>query len=391
MTPEPTPSTAGQSQPRSLAAEDRPRPYDDFTYWTADDCRKPGTGADITNSTGGGRIVNHFQRCAWKQHAITLWSAGQLYPLGTIAFRLTMMARASEDGRTIEVTFRADEVQAPHRRALLADVAQISMTPSCSADDAPATCSMTPSNRQTVSVAELEAVGLTFSFRSPQAATTKNPISLDTGQVSFPYYFTSPPNGQQTDQITGGIQEFSMSWRCDSAQLTRKEFKKEACVFPTLPHLTLNINDAGITESAQHIRQAQQDPNSTDPTPPANGTKTIPSKITRHWDAQLNANQRAASRAACVAAEPEKPANTDCDEYPFASTLEGSLAPPLPNYNFSVRYINSSDNRRSGCWMGLWLIKDRVLAKDQYQVDVYDGPVFPEPPPEPPECAEEEQ
>jgi hypothetical protein len=47
--------------------------------------------------------------------------------------------------------------------------------------------------------------------------------------------------------------------------------------------------------------------------------------------------------------------------------------------------ITSSDNRRSGCWMGLWLVKDRVLAEDQYQVDVFDGPVFPEPPPEPPE------
>jgi hypothetical protein len=391
-TPSPTPAAPDGSHSRPLIEEDRPRPYEDFTYWTAEDCQKDGTGAETTNSSVGGRVVNHFQFCAWKQHAITLWAIGGRYPVGTFMFRLTMMAKASEDARSIEVTFHADKIHTPPRRGVVADVATITLTPSCSTDAATASCSVTPTNSQTATIRMMETAGMKVTFQSPPNPTSGNPISLDLGRLFFSYSFGSTTNDQQLDQTKGGVQQFGFRWRCDSAQLTRKEFKKQACVMPTLPHLRLNSNDAGIVESAAHIRQAQDDPNSTYPKPPNNGTKTIPSEITRHWDAKLNSDQRAASRAACAAAFPEKPVNTDCDEYPFASTREGSLAGlPNPNYNYSVKYINSSDNRRSGCWMGLWLVKDRVLAEDKYQVDIFDGPVFPEPPPEPPECAEEEQ
>jgi deoxyribonuclease NucA/NucB len=387
--PTPIPSQPDRGQPKSLAEADRPRPYEDFTNWTDEDCHKEGSLGETTNSSTGGRVVNHFQFCAWKQHGVTFWAPNQIYPLGTLMFRMTMMAQASEDGRTVTVTFKADEIHVPPRRGVLADIAVISMTPSCSTDKLPAACSITPATRQSIGLRDLGSIGLTFTMQSPRMPTSTNPISRDTGRFRFPYYFTTTTGGQQVDQQIGGIQEFGTSWRCDSAQLTRGEFKKEACVFPTLPHLRFNINDAGITQSSQHIRQAQENPNSTDPVPPENGTKTIATNLHRHWDDALKDAQRNASRKACEAAVPIKPPDTDCDEYPFASTKEGSLAPPLPNYNFSVKYIDYRDNRRSGCWMGKWLVKDRVLEGDEFQVDIFDGPTYPEPPEEP-ECVEGE-
>lgn len=59
----------------------------------------------------------------------------------------------------------------------------------------------------------------------------------------------------------------------------------------------------------------------------------MPSVLERHWDNTLKERQRGESKWICTAAFPDKPANTDCDEFPFASTKQGSLALPLPNYN----------------------------------------------------------
>ncbi|WP_066367797.1 NucA/NucB deoxyribonuclease domain-containing protein [Herbidospora mongoliensis] len=51
----------------------------------------------------------------------------------------------------------------------------------------------------------------------------------------------------------------------------------------------------------------------------------------------------------------------DCDEFPFASTKEGSL--PVRG-NFSVRYINASDNRSSGSQLGVFYQQTRRLGID---------------------------
>jgi hypothetical protein len=341
----------------------------------------------VTEALRGGRPINHFQFCAWKVQKITLLTPGSLFPDG-IDYRLTMMARASENSRTIEVTFSADKIRLKKRRSIPPEFVNLVMTAGCPVTKGGGLCNVTPSNRQTMNLRQLELTGMTFIFQSPQTPTATNPISKVFGNLDFGYHYVSAAGGQQ---LLGKNLGFGMGWRCDSAQLTRKEFKNPACVFPTLAHLRFNINDAGITESAAHIREAQNDPNSTSPKPPQNQPKSIPLKITRHWDVGLKDRQRTASRAACVAAFPTKPVDTDCDEYPFASTREGSLfGAPTPNYNYSVKYIKSADNRLSGCWMGRWLVVDRVLEDDEYEVNVFDGPVFPEPAPEP-VCEEEEQ
>jgi hypothetical protein len=56
-------------------------------------------------------------------------------------------------------------------------------------------------------------------------------------------------------------------------------------------------------------------------------------------------------------------AGMDCDEYPFASTYEGGFGwdPRLPNKNFSVRYVNFSQNRSAGGQLAAWLTANRVL------------------------------
>ncbi|QFY11590.1 DNRLRE domain-containing protein [Nonomuraea phyllanthi] len=55
----------------------------------------------------------------------------------------------------------------------------------------------------------------------------------------------------------------------------------------------------------------------------------------------------------------------DCDEYPFASTREGSQA---ANGHYSIRYIAFSDNRSSGSDLGVFYERQRRLAGDAFWV-----------------------
>ncbi|MEV4289347.1 DNRLRE domain-containing protein [Nonomuraea bangladeshensis] len=65
-----------------------------------------------------------------------------------------------------------------------------------------------------------------------------------------------------------------------------------------------------------------------------------------------------------------EPDGLDCDEFPFASTREGSLA---AHGHYSVRYINNGDNRSSGNDLGPFYERQRRLAGDAFWV--YPKPV----------------
>src|SRR5690606_2276493 len=58
-----------------------------------------------------------------------------------------------------------------------------------------------------------------------------------------------------------------------------------------------------------------------------------------------------------------KPDRLDCDEFPFASTREGSLIYQTDN-QFSARHISDSDNRSSGSKLGRFYAQTRRLGAD---------------------------
>lgn len=140
---------------------------------------------------------------------------------------------------------------------------------------------------------------------------------------------------------------------------------------------------ASIRFSAKHVWDAY---NKADTTTPKSMSKRIPGDPLRaplHRELQgaipgledpdeapsgtIQAN-RANSIAQCRNAWPltnpgqEK---VDCDEFPFASTKEGSLG---AQGNYSVRYIPDSDNRGSGSMLGLFYERTRRLAGDPFWV-----------------------
>ncbi|MCL7496076.1 NucA/NucB deoxyribonuclease domain-containing protein [Streptomyces sp. MCA2] len=127
-------------------------------------------------------------------------------------------------------------------------------------------------------------------------------------------------------------------------------------------------------EVAQHIYDAQTKPATTWPT---HDGKSIPGSIAsgkrlmrlyKDWDAnatQAYKDNTKAKNDAC--ADLQRADGEDCDEYPFASSWEGAGA---GDGNFSVRYVNDSQNRSAGASLVAWYNSDRILHFDQFYVSI---------------------
>ncbi|MFJ4966921.1 NucA/NucB deoxyribonuclease domain-containing protein [Streptomyces sp. NPDC088729] len=181
--------------------------------------------------------------------------------------------------------------------------------------------------------------------------------------------------------------------RCDSATYFNlgKAKYPEACVFSEVtPYLTYTL---GSTHHAvaEHIDAAQNRPNTTYPLLAPPGVpwprdKSIPGKyipgspdapglhrITRALHPTESKANKDNKDGACFKTGPERdkyldtglptrpPAGEQCDEYPFASSLEGA-GDPRPD--FSVKSIPATDNRVAGGMLRKYYVDDRILAWD---------------------------
>ncbi|MFD7341956.1 hypothetical protein ACFV98_39230 [Streptomyces violascens] len=162
--------------------------------------------------------------------------------------------------------------------------------------------------------------------------------------------------------------------RCDSASYILYASGGEGCVFPWAPVPTWTIHRSATPEAAQNIYEAQTRPLTTQPPSTLFGVpfKLIvgaPSTYPLHRDAVADHIEahRTTAQQACRRFFPGRyPApHTDCDEYPFASTTEGSV-----NYgnfrNYVVKPIDSDDNQAAGRDLGLFYATERLLGDDGF-------------------------
>ncbi|HEL3814267.1 TPA: hypothetical protein UMY79_001126 [Stenotrophomonas maltophilia] len=127
----------------------------------------------------------------------------------------------------------------------------------------------------------------------------------------------------------------------------------------------LSLSDPDVDESAAHILAAQA-------ALPGNIGRWGPDPALRgkamtrmRSEAARLANQRA-SKALCKQRFPGQPdAGKDCDEYPFASTYQGASL--VSEDQMSVRYLDSSDNRRVGGKLGQFYCgTDRIIDGEEF-------------------------
>lgn len=214
------------------------------------------------------------------------------------------------------------------------------------------------------------------------------------------YYDFNPQwhlsNGQQYDDIN----EQSNELRCDVARTTVSPnyARTTDCIFPNVRGIfELDASDngvngnPGVAESARFIRDAQTNITSTYPGTvgsfvPGQYISTDTSDprfapLTRlYYDDAMRKANRDTSVAACVAHwgpnytqrnDPNDPAATnDCDEYPFASTHEGSYSTRTATNgrSYAVRPLLSTQNQEAGNRLSQYMANDHVLEADPFYV-----------------------
>ncbi|GII55921.1 hypothetical protein Pth03_43100 [Planotetraspora thailandica] len=194
--------------------------------------------------------------------------------------------------------------------------------------------------------------------------------------------------------------------RCDSA--TYFQFAPQACIFnEVLPHITYSTGDRDVALVANHIKIAQDTPNDSYPLlvpagfPPPRD-KLIPGRLGSAADPGLHRydpantglakNHEDHKEAACYRTgvqrdvyfdlwlpRPPQPPGEQCDEYPFASTIEGASN---PDWDFSVRAVPQRQNSVAGGRLRAYYTGDRILytdptpgapISDEFWVEITDG------------------
>jgi hypothetical protein len=360
------PATAGRSR---FAASTEPDVPASFTYLSVDQCRDQGSNSFWAweTSTGPGRIHNHYQWCAWTQSEMKYYedlpTIGR-YKTGSLTWRTTLIGWGSKSTNQVVVRVYIDQVNADNGSKVTPSNATLRATTSCEFVYATTSCSAAPGSSQSASFAEL-AAGRVLEFTTTvdlPAATPELPdrkTGLNLG-VKFEGLTTLAP-GQSFP--AGTIKSVV---RCDGS--TRSTFTGPACIFGgVVPQWSLSRADQDVAGVAEHIYEALNDPNSTVPPDPS-GHKYIPYNLTRTVDTNLNQAQRDRAKYQCKKWFNREP-DEQCDEYPFASTYEGTFNDPETNY--SVKFIDAEDNYTEGYKRGLWYKDDRILELDVFSVFPY--------------------
>ncbi len=130
----------------------------------------------------------------------------------------------------------------------------------------------------------------------------------------------------------------------------------------------MSRKDPAVNESALHIYDALHRPERTFPSWPG---KTIPgTKEPLHRDSKKVDDNRKRSIQECKKVWRDySGTGLQCDEYPFASTKEGSTK---GDNRFSVRLIDGTDNRKGGERLNEMYTLNRVLDGDPFYLKITD-------------------
>ncbi|GAA0437961.1 hypothetical protein GCM10010357_69220 [Streptomyces luteireticuli] len=133
--------------------------------------------------------------------------------------------------------------------------------------------------------------------------------------------------------------------------------------------LVMSLKDPKVDQSARHILDAQQFPERTFRSWPG---KTVPGGNGRPLHRLINPDLQGKNRDNSIKQCKDvwgdySGTRLECDEYPFASTREGSLK---GDNRYSVRLIDGDDNREGGLRIQKVYEENRVLDNDPFYVKI---------------------
>ncbi|WP_229328301.1 NucA/NucB deoxyribonuclease domain-containing protein [Streptomyces sp. UNOC14_S4] len=133
--------------------------------------------------------------------------------------------------------------------------------------------------------------------------------------------------------------------------------------------LAMSLSDPTVKQSARHILDAQQFPERTFPSWPG---KTVPGGNDEPLHRLIDVDKQKANRKRSIeqcedAWGDYTGTRLQCDEYPFASTKEGSMN---GDNRYSVRLIDGSDNGAGGNLIQSLYEQNRILDNDPFYVKI---------------------
>jgi hypothetical protein len=221
----------------------------------------------------------------------------------------------------------------------------------------------------TKTIAQWEADGGTFMRWLERPIDGLGPDNLAYFDFHTRFTYGAPP-GQAVGNTRGN------GYRCDYALYLRGG---QGCMFHRVESLFAELNlrgDTNYRKAATHIFDALYRPEVTKPevagkSVPGSPFTDNPRPLNRVYDVYdpllVRDNNAEAVRTCREWWGPDyaQGGQFDCDEFPFASTLQGASR---ANGNYSARVIDASDNRSAGAILRNWYNRERILHGDPFFV-----------------------
>ncbi|MBQ1051851.1 hypothetical protein KBX50_25735 [Micromonospora sp. C51] len=313
-----------------------------------------------------GWFRDRYSQCARRNWIITIFVNN--VPTGTVTSEITMLGFGSNGNREVRYVVFVDDIRKTNAPTLVLDTMFIRVSfLGCNA--ALVACPTIPSRDAAVAAWRLQE-DWSITFASPDISGGGPQIVPQTLHLNLYAHSPAQPEFSWSPSIDTSVSRT----RYDSADYVGASrgavFTDYRLVFE------VDVNDPTQDESALHILQAQEHPMLTFPSWVG---KTVPGKttpLTRMHNKANNDANRNKSVAMCKSIWGEYDGLIqNCDEYPFASTYEGSYtgAPTSADLQrYSVRVIDAADNQHVGRDLlenGFYKA-NRVLNGDQFFVKV---------------------
>ncbi|HYN93761.1 MAG TPA: hypothetical protein VES42_07910 [Pilimelia sp.] len=347
-------------------------------------------------NTAFGRIHNRFLWCQrWQVEAFR----GSLGPqpggikLATMTMSYTAVAYGRDDGnRSATIFFRGDDLDLwPVRKGYLREDSMLYQRIGCAGGSSPPSTPVGCDSAESYVGKRLDQwTGEWTSWTVSSAAGASSARdSVLRHQWSFQGYVVDSFAFRLAD-----AESERRTIRCDSSTVFGKK-RQGACIHDDVtPHLQYSVNDPKVKEVAEHIRCAQEALTCVTH-PVKDNAKLIPGKFIEGQRNDLTALHRVRSsttnspvaeanrrvvRAACARLPIEvydTAKGQECDEYPFASTMEGAACcePPKFDWDYSIKGVPGDVNGCAGRALKKYYREDRILyEQDGFFVRITDTP-----------------
>ncbi len=336
--------------------------YDHIT--STEECRNHPSSSSET-----GYIKNRYSFC-WSHVATFIW-AGH-----AVQFQFTEIGYGSNQSRKMRIYYQIDDIIVTHPSL---NGVKLKVDFDCTPKLNPTDCkvdSSTPAVERPIAQWKNQNFGTKIFYSEAPEATETNP-----DQLGFMEFWPKLTITHKPAKFTKTIDGISQTVRFDSAKymfaFPNTYFPHGAVFSEAIPVLKVPVTKPEfevLREAGEHWKFAMENPEQTRPyvlgkkIPGAVGDRPLTRMYTKRHEEEYQKNRNYTRTICNREFQNEDRTGKECDEFPFASTWEGSAMNGLDW--FSVRLISKESNGAAGAWLGAWYAYDRILDGDRFYVNV---------------------